>query len=84
MRGLPAPAGPQQHLQQLGRLLDLGQAAMVGALGALVSVMRRVSHVISRDAPGTQAPVARLCGGDRMRHAWGETRTCCVPFKACP
>ena len=42
------PASPQQHLQQLGCLLDLGQAAMVGALGALVSVLRRVSAIAMR------------------------------------
>jgi len=45
VRGAPASASPQQHLQQLGRRLDLGQEAMVGALGALVSVLRRVSRV---------------------------------------
>lgn len=43
LRGEPAQPSPQGHLRGLGRRLDLGQEAMVGALGALVAVLRRVS-----------------------------------------
>jgi hypothetical protein len=43
VRGAPPAAALQQHLRRLGRLVDLGQEAMVAALGALVAILRRVS-----------------------------------------
>jgi hypothetical protein len=61
IRGTLPLALPQQHLQRLGRLLDLNQEAMVGALGALVAVLKRVSAHARTGMPGAQG--RRMDGG---------------------
>lgn len=61
---LPA-ASLQAHLRALGRMVDLGQETMVAALGALVTVLRRVR----RNWAGGRVAVPALLP-TRLRAAW--------------
>lgn len=77
--GEPPAAALQAHLRALGRLVDLSQEALVSALGALVTVLRRVrraGRTGARLAPaerGGRASTARCSRMRGLRAVWSAS-----------